>query len=149
MFVGSLGLGFPAHRPLSPCSSTLKPLCSTRVFSSRCKCLRTAAFWSCSRAAPAKLPIWHPSPKGCPMGTVVQWSFTFGTIKAPPTYLHHSCSHRSATLESSSTGTSFPAFFTRPVPLVRGFASLQIGTVGISSFHSCASTLNRRGVWLP
>jgi len=58
---------------------------------------------------------------------------------SPPRFIViHNISH---ILESSSTGSSFPAEKTRPVPLARGFATQIIGTVGISLLHSCTSLI--------
>jgi len=44
-------------------------------------------------------------------------------------------------LASNSTGSSFPANTTQDRSLVSGFTGQQLGTVGISLIHSCASII--------
>jgi len=43
----------------------------------------------------------------------------------------------------------FPRWLFQARSLGCGFARWQIGTVGISLIHSCASLIRWRGIWLP
>uniref|UniRef100_A0A1I7WDG0 Ovule protein n=1 Tax=Heterorhabditis bacteriophora TaxID=37862 RepID=A0A1I7WDG0_HETBA len=58
---------------------------------------------------------------------VFHWRHKSPTYATPLMTLHN------VKLESSSTGSSFPAIFTKPVPL----AVVSLDSMGISLIHSC------------
>ena len=119
-------------------SKKLLPFCSTWDFCSHWAPLRTPVLSFNRCAAPAKLPTWlclsrrsrqaskpFNSRSKCLEGTVLYNEISKLTSRvvvfhcwlAPPTYTTPLKSVHRVRLESSSTGSSFPADYSKPVPL--------------------------------